>query len=684
MTVEAVLPEISPVIALEHHSPAATMIRILIVDDQKSIREWLRYILESESDLEIVGTANSGYDAIEQVKNIEPDVVLMDMEMSDIDGVLATKIIAQSELGATVKVLVLSSHDSNEYVSRSIRAGAKGYLLKGASAEEICDAVRFVHRGYTQIAPGLFEQFIPAPTGQQTPLTRTAIVPSRSLPNELDVLGSSELVITGFNIQRRVPASALSTTPDLDPGPLVLDIQPTHIGSKSLSWFQVGALLLSGLGLAGFIYFVRQGLRQPLPMITTAEQTKQLQETPFTGKVEALQVGRINSTIPGFVQEVKVKVGQQVRVGEVLMTLRNVEAERSSQEKAQQQQQQAINQQQATSQQQQSQQQTLLQQQQAIIQQQQQSQQRLTILEQQISSYNQTMGPLRAQIASANLKISQGQLQNNQAELLRQKREAVQKTQSLYEQQRIQYSSKISQYKKQQILQSEGAGSLAQAEIAKAEADTAKVAMDSARSDYENAKQALLATQRNRADSQPAETQKLQLQQQLELKEQEDKVKKLQEQLQQEKLSYDQLSGTLQALRQRSLNIVKPSVSKTPSNTTVSPAIIEIVSNSTGYVVELPMNSGDQVFTGTKLVGIASGQQLKTVVGVDERLASKLEVNKRASIQIKTGNEVRSFIGKVANIATSVENNQRKVEVEFQAPSEYLIGQTATIYFPPQ
>jgi hemolysin D len=141
--------------------PAAVMIRILIVDDQKSIRERLKFILEPEPDFEIVGMVDNGYDAIEQVKLLEPDVVLMDMEMPDIDGVLATKIIASSELGKKVRVLVLSSHNSNEYVARSIHAGAKGYLLKGATSEEIQDAVRFVHRGYTQIAPGLFEQFIP-------------------------------------------------------------------------------------------------------------------------------------------------------------------------------------------------------------------------------------------------------------------------------------------------------------------------------------------------------------------------------------------------------------------------------------------------------------------------------------------------------------------------------------------
>jgi hemolysin D len=657
------------------------MIRILIVDDQKSVRERLKYILESEPDLAIVGTVDNGYDAIEQVKDIEPDVVLMDMEMPDIDGVLATRIIAHSELGPRVKILVLSSYDSNDYVTKSIRAGAKGYLLKGASAEEIRDAVRFVHRGYTQIAPGLFEQLMPDPSTRSS-LTQTSILPTRSLPTELNITGNSEIVLTGFNIQRRasaVPIPILDDKPEL----LVLEAQTTHIGSKSLSWVQVSALVLAGLGLTGFIYFVRQGLRQPLSTVTAAEQIKKLQETPFTGKIEPLQVVRTNSTIPGFIQDLKVKVGQPVRAGEVLMTVRNVEAERSLKEKAQQQQAASIQQQQAAAAQQQSQQQTLIQQQQAVIQQQQSSQQRLTILEQQIDSYNQTIAPLRAKIASANLKISEGQLQTSQAELIRQKQELVAKTLSTYKQQQVQYKSKIQQYTNKQNLWSSGAGSRSEVELSQADADSAKILMEQARTDYENARQALSIAQQSRATSQPAESQKLQLQQQLELKEQEDKVKKLQEQLQQERLSYDQLGVNLQTLRQRSTDLSKTVATMPATGTTLQPVIAEIVANSTGYIVELPMNSGDQVFTGTKLVGIANSQQLKAVLEVDDKLVSTIEVGKRAVIKAKAGNEVRNFNGRVANISTSVENGKRKVEVEFLSPTDYLVGQVATVYFPP-
>jgi hemolysin D len=116
------------------------MIRILLADDQKSIRERLKSLLETEADFDIVGMVDNGYDAIEQVKLLLPDVVLMDMEMPDLDGVFATKIISNSSLNT--KILVLSSHDGDEYVAKSICAGANGYILKGAPAQEICDAVR--------------------------------------------------------------------------------------------------------------------------------------------------------------------------------------------------------------------------------------------------------------------------------------------------------------------------------------------------------------------------------------------------------------------------------------------------------------------------------------------------------------------------------------------------------------
>jgi hemolysin D len=666
------------------------MIRILIVDDQKSIRERLKYILESEPDFDIVGTVDNGYDAIEQVKAIEPDVVLMDMEMPDIDGVLATKIIAHSELAQKVKVLVLSSYDSSEYVTKSIRSGAKGYLLKGASAEEIRDAIRFVYRGYTQIAPGLFEQFIPdvtAPTPIPAVATRTSLIPpQRPKPRtpELAVKSASEIVLTGFNIRRR-PRAITTTITAPESEIASFDAPTTHLGNKSLSWMQVVALMLAGLGLTGFIYVVRQGLRQPLSATLSTEQVKQLQETPFTGKIEALQVWRTNATVPGFVQEVKVKLGQPVRTGEVLMTIRNVDAERSLQEKAQQQQQAQQQQAKAASQQQQAQQATLQQQRQELTQQQQAAQQRLNILQQQITSYEQTIAPLRAQIATANLQLSQGQLATNQATLLRDKQTQLQRARASYEQQRIQHNIKVKQYNSMQQLFAAGAITRDRLETAKADMESIKVLMESARQDYSTAQASLQQLQQDRASSQPTEAKKLQLQQQLELKEQEDKVKKLREQWQQEQLSYQQLGLRLTNLDQQPV----ATASASPNSTavvapTTAPILVDVVAGNTGYIVELPFNSGDQVFTGNKLVGIANGQQLKATVEVDDRLAETLTKGQPAIVQVKVANTPRSLTARVANIAPIGENKKRKVDVEFSASVDSLMGQIASIYFPPQ
>ncbi len=655
--------------------PAAVMIRILIVDDQKSIRERLKFILEPEPDFEIVGMVNNGYDAIEQVKLLEPDVVLMDMEMPDIDGVLATKIIASSELGKKVRVLVLSSHNSNEYVARSIHAGAKGYLLKGATPEEIQDAVRFVHRGYTQIAPGLFEQFIPElpPKSNGAPLSQP-----RPIPTELDVTGLSGLTITGFKIQRRATDSPVLATDAASE--MLVDVATTRLGSTSTSWVQVAAGIALAVGSIGSIYLVRQGLQQPQAAISVQEQANKLQETPFTGKIEAQQSNKINATVPGFVQDVKVKVGQAVQPGEVLMTIRNVEAERSNQEKIQQQQQQATQQQQAQIQQQQSQQQNLLQQQQALIQQQQASQQRSSILEEKIATENQTIIPLRNKLSNANLQLSQSQQQSSQAALLQQRREAIQKAQSNYDLQRIDYEKKQRTYLSNQRLLEDGV--IAQDSVfrARAEADSARISMDSARIEYNNARQSLALAQKTRTDSQPVESQKLLLQQQIELKEQEEKIRKLQEQLQQEKLSYQQLGSNLQALRQRALVTPSPIATlATPSN---QPVLIDITATAPGNVVELPLNSGDQVFSGNKLVSIANPQQLKTIVEVDEKLASTLQVGRRALIKIKSGNDMHDYAGKVANISPTGENRKQKVEVEFRVGKDFFVGQPATIYFP--
>lgn len=134
------------------------MIRILLVDDQKMIREALKIALESETDFQIVGTADNGYSAVNQVKELSPNVVLMNIEMPGIDGASATQTIANRF--PDTKVLIFSSYDREEYIIKSLAVGAKGYLLKDASSQDIAAAIRSVNRGYTQISPGLVEKLL--------------------------------------------------------------------------------------------------------------------------------------------------------------------------------------------------------------------------------------------------------------------------------------------------------------------------------------------------------------------------------------------------------------------------------------------------------------------------------------------------------------------------------------------
>jgi DNA-binding NarL/FixJ family response regulator len=144
------------------------MIRVLLVDDQTIIRQGLRSLLESKPDLQIVGEAENGQKALQQVEALQPDVVLMDIRMPGMDGVAATQSITQNFVNT--KVLVLTTFDDDEYVSQAMRVGANGYLLKDTPSEELALAIRLVHRGYTQLGPGLLEKAFSTPIAETPPI----------------------------------------------------------------------------------------------------------------------------------------------------------------------------------------------------------------------------------------------------------------------------------------------------------------------------------------------------------------------------------------------------------------------------------------------------------------------------------------------------------------------------------
>ncbi|MBE9029090.1 response regulator transcription factor [filamentous cyanobacterium LEGE 11480] len=128
-------------------------IRILLVDDQELVRQGLRFMLKPVSDFAVVGEADHGKSALTQIPLLKPDVVLMDIRMPIMDGVAATKQIRQQF--PEIKVLVLTTFDDDEYVSRAIHYGASGYLLKDTPIAELTQTIQAVHRGYLQLGPGL-------------------------------------------------------------------------------------------------------------------------------------------------------------------------------------------------------------------------------------------------------------------------------------------------------------------------------------------------------------------------------------------------------------------------------------------------------------------------------------------------------------------------------------------------
>ncbi|MFE5481097.1 response regulator [Streptomyces sp. NPDC056527] len=137
----------------------SSTIRVLIVDDQMMVRQGFTVLLDAEPGIQVVGQAVDGEEAVAKVAELAPDVVLMDIRMPGIGGIEATRLIT-GPADAAVKVLVLTTFDLDEYVYEALRAGASGFLLKDASADELAHAVRVVAGGDALLAPNLTKRLI--------------------------------------------------------------------------------------------------------------------------------------------------------------------------------------------------------------------------------------------------------------------------------------------------------------------------------------------------------------------------------------------------------------------------------------------------------------------------------------------------------------------------------------------
>jgi hemolysin D len=275
-------------------------IRILVVDDQRMIREGLKVLLQSESDFEVVGTAENGKAAIELLDSKKADVVLLDMEMPEMDGVAATRLI--SERFPQIKVLVLSSYNNDEYVANARIAGAKGYLLKGTPAHEVKKTIRSIHSGYDQIVPGVYEEIIPVvPEVLESKLAETR----GGALTKTTAAQTGEMVGTTAVLERGQQTGAIVTSPRGTPKArkfdqaIVLKQPPTW--SRAVIW----TLVLSTVGAIVWAYFAK--IEQVVPAVGQLKPE---------GSVKDIQ-----APLNGVVEEVLVKEGDLVEKDQILVKL---------------------------------------------------------------------------------------------------------------------------------------------------------------------------------------------------------------------------------------------------------------------------------------------------------------------------------------------------------------------------
>lgn len=162
-------------------------IKVLLADDQELVRTGFKMILEAEPDIDVVGEATDGRQAVDQALLVRPDVVLMDVRMPEVDGLEATRLLVGSKGKSRPQVLILTTFDLDEYVYEALRAGASGFLLKDAPADQLANAVRVVARGEALLAPPVTRRLIEE-------LVSTRRSPD-AIPAALDELTARELEV---------------------------------------------------------------------------------------------------------------------------------------------------------------------------------------------------------------------------------------------------------------------------------------------------------------------------------------------------------------------------------------------------------------------------------------------------------------------------------------------------------
>ena len=262
-------------------------IKVLIVDDQLSIRKLLEVMLDSEADLEMVGTAEDGEKALVQVELLHPDIVLMDIEMPGRDGITTTETICQRF--PEIKVIIISSHQQPKYINRALRAGAKGFLLKDTPSQELTSYIRLVNQGCIQFGARFLEPV-------ETELRGILSKPEGELNGEGHKPTSSAPVLSSSN---------LSATPrNRD--------EWSHATKELLD-------ILPQVWTRGMLYFLAVFALIALPwaMFSQVEETGTAR-----GQLEPQgQTFKLDAPVAATVAEIQVKEGEAVKAGQSLLVL---------------------------------------------------------------------------------------------------------------------------------------------------------------------------------------------------------------------------------------------------------------------------------------------------------------------------------------------------------------------------
>jgi hemolysin D len=263
-------------------------IRVLIVDDQNFVRKMLQYSLESQLDLEIIGTADGGKDALAKIERFRPDIALVDIEMPEMNGLDMTRTISAQY--PQTKVLVISIHDDKNYIRDALQAGAKGYLLKNTPPAELAHAIRFVKRGYLQLGPGLFEKLEEYPVPIKNPPPSEELAP------------------------RPTPTPSLAI-----PEPVSLESQPLELDWSAATHEAID--ILPNLWTRGVLYLMLAFTAVILPWAAFS----QVDEVGIAqGRLEPKgNTIRLDAPVSGTVAVMHVREGQSVQKGQPLMELQS-------------------------------------------------------------------------------------------------------------------------------------------------------------------------------------------------------------------------------------------------------------------------------------------------------------------------------------------------------------------------